>query len=70
MDAPNTALRGQDTTIVGRLYVAFELGDRSWKLSLGDGVRAPSRCTVAPGVRLLVVLSDSYRHGPGAVKSG
>jgi dienelactone hydrolase len=24
----------------------------------------------APGVRLLVVLSDSYRHGPGAVKSG
>ena len=38
MDAPNTALRGQDTTIVGRLYVAFELGDKSWKLSLGDGV--------------------------------
>ena len=25
---------------------------------------------VPPGVRLLVVLSDSYRHGPGAVKSG
>ena len=25
---------------------------------------------VSPGVRLLVVLSDSYRHGPGAVKSG
>ena len=25
---------------------------------------------MAPGVRLLVVLSDSYRHGPGAVKSG
>jgi transposase len=49
MDAPNTALRGQDTTIVARLYVAFELGDRSWKLSLGDGVRAPSRCTVAAG---------------------
>ncbi|SEF05630.1 hypothetical protein SAMN02787142_7139 [Burkholderia sp. WP9] len=24
----------------------------------------------SPGVRLLVVLSDSYRHGPGAVKSG
>jgi transposase len=49
MDTPDTALRGQDTTIVGRLYVAFELGDRSWKLSLGDGVRAPSRCTVAAG---------------------
>ncbi len=49
MDAPDTPLRGQGTTIVGRLYVAFELGDRSWKLSLGDGVRAPSRCTVTAG---------------------
>jgi len=49
MDAPETALRGQDTSIIGQLYVAFELGDRSWKLSLGDGVRAPSRCTVAAG---------------------
>jgi transposase len=51
MDAPDTALQGQDTTIVGRLYVAFELGEKSWKLSLGDGVRAPSRCTVAAGDR-------------------
>lgn len=49
MNAPRTALHGQDTTITGLLYVAFELGDRSWKLSLGDGVRAPSRCTVAAG---------------------
>ncbi|PMY05126.1 IS110 family transposase, partial [Pseudomonas sp. GW460-13] len=29
------------------LYIAFELGEKSWKLSLGDGVHAPSRCTVA-----------------------
>nr|WP_233889941.1 hypothetical protein [Paraburkholderia flagellata] len=49
MNAPRTAPRGQDTTITGSLYIAFELGDRSWKLSLGDGVRAPSRCTVATG---------------------
>ncbi|GJH29348.1 IS110 family transposase [Caballeronia novacaledonica] len=49
MNAPRTALHGQDTSITGSLYVAFELGDRSWKLSLGDGVRAPSRCTVAAG---------------------
>ena len=49
MDAPDTALHGQDTSIIGQLYVAFELGDTSWKLSLGDGVRAPSRCTVAAG---------------------
>jgi transposase len=57
MDAPNTAPRGQDTTIVGRLYVAFELGDRSWKLSLGDGVRAPSRCTVAAGDTTAVLMA-------------
>lgn len=57
MDAPNTALRGQDTTIVGLLYVAFELGDRSWKLSLGDGVRAPSRCTVAAGDTTAVLMA-------------
>jgi transposase len=49
MNTPDMVLRGQDTAIAGRLYVAFELGDRSWKLSLGDGVRAPSRCTAAAG---------------------
>jgi transposase len=49
MNAPDTALQGQDTTITGRLYMAFELGEKSWKLSLGDGLRAPSRYTVAAG---------------------
>nr|WP_236002028.1 hypothetical protein [Paraburkholderia elongata] len=49
MDTPDTALRGQNTTAGGRLYMAFELGEKNWKLSLGDGQRAPSRCTVATG---------------------
>ncbi|MFM0572062.1 IS110 family transposase [Paraburkholderia caledonica] len=49
MDAPDTALQGRDTTITGWLCVAFELGEKSWKLSLGNGVRAPSRCTVTSG---------------------
>ncbi|NVI09651.1 IS110 family transposase [Paraburkholderia youngii] len=49
MDASDTALRGQNTTAGGRLYMSFELGEKSWKLSLGDGQRAPSRCTVAAG---------------------
>ena len=57
MDAPNMALRGQNATIVGRLYVAFELGDKSWKLSMGDGVRAPSRCTVATGDTTAVLMA-------------
>ncbi|CAB3774156.1 hypothetical protein LMG29542_07617 [Paraburkholderia humisilvae] len=56
MDASRTALHGQDTTITGSLYVAFELGDRSWKLSLGDGVRAPSRCMVS---KLEIVFSST-----------
>lgn len=49
MDAPHTALHGQNTTTAGRLYLAFELGEKNWKLSLGDGRRAPTRCTVAAG---------------------
>ncbi|MDT4841791.1 IS110 family transposase ISGdi7 [compost metagenome] len=49
MDAPDTALHGQNTPITGWLYIAFELGDKSWKLSLGDGVHGPSRHTLAAG---------------------
>jgi hypothetical protein len=66
MDAPRTALHGQDTTIIGSLYVAFELGDRNWRLSLGDGVRAPSRCTViagdTPAVFTAIVKAKARRH--------
>jgi len=49
MDAPDTAPHGQNTTALGRLYMALELGEKSWKLSLGDCQRAPSRCTVTAG---------------------
>jgi len=57
MDASDTALHGQDTTITGRLYMAFELGDKSWKLSLGDGARGPSRCSVAAGAMTAVLTA-------------
>ncbi len=57
MNAPRTALHGLDTTITGSLYVAFELGDKSWKLSLGDGVRAPSHCTVPAGDTAAVFMA-------------
>ncbi|SCK28990.1 transposase [Variovorax sp. HW608] len=43
--------------ITGWLYMAFELGDKSWKLSLGDGVRAPSRCSVAAGDTAFVLTA-------------
>jgi transposase len=49
MDATYTALHGQNTTVGGRLYMASELGEKNWKLSLGDGQRAPSGSTVAAG---------------------
>ncbi|KVD02486.1 hypothetical protein WI77_31825 [Burkholderia ubonensis] len=49
MHAPDTALQGQDTTVARQLYMALELGEKNWKLPLGSGTQAPSRCTVASG---------------------
>ncbi|MCY0854167.1 hypothetical protein [Cupriavidus sp. D39] len=46
MNTPDTALQGQNTTITGWLYMAFDPGEKGWKLSLGDGVRGPSRHTL------------------------
>jgi transposase len=49
MNASGTALQGKHTVEASALYMAFELGEKNWKLSLGDGVRSPSRYTVAAG---------------------
>ena len=49
MKASGTALRGKHTATASKLYMAFELGEKNWKLALGDGVRAPSRYSVAAG---------------------
>jgi transposase len=49
MNASGTALQRQHTVAASELYMAFELGEKSWKLSLGDGARSPSRYTVAAG---------------------
>src|SRR6202521_5163089 len=49
MNATGTALQGKHTVEVSELYMAFELGEKNWKLSLGDGARGPSRYTVAAG---------------------
>jgi transposase len=35
--------------MVSELYMAFELGEKSWKLSLGDGARGPSHYTMSAG---------------------
>jgi transposase len=31
------------------LYMSFELGDKSWKVTASDGLRGPSRYSVDPG---------------------
>lgn len=49
MTTPETALRGEDTAVQRRLCMSMELGERQWKLALGDGVRSPSRHTVKAG---------------------
>ena len=65
MNASDTALHGQNTTTVSQLYMAFELGEESWKLSLGDGRRSPSRCTVAAGDTTAVLAAVANARARG-----
>src|SRR5688572_12587560 len=39
----------EDTAIQGELYMSFELGDKSWKVTTSDGHRGPSRYNVGAG---------------------
>ena len=41
--------RQEHTAKQGDLFMSFELGDKQWKLSIGDGRRGVSRYTVAAG---------------------
>jgi transposase len=49
MNASRTALQEKHTGEASELYMAFELGEKNWKLALSDGTRSPSRHTVAAG---------------------
>jgi transposase len=49
MNASRTALQGKHTRESGELYMAFELGEKNWKLSLSDGARSPSHYSVTAG---------------------
>jgi transposase len=55
MTSLDTVLQGKDTTTEGDLHVSFELGDKSWKLSCGDGVRSPSRYSMNAGDQAAVL---------------
>jgi len=49
MNATETALQRKHTGEAGEVYMAFELGEKNWKLSLSDGARSPSHYTVSAG---------------------
>lgn len=49
MATTRTVLRGKDTAEHGDLYMSFELGDKQWQLSIGDGRRSVSRYTIGAG---------------------
>ena len=55
MQATQTAPQGKDTASQGELFVSFELADKTWKLSLSDGRRGPSRYTVDAGDTVAVL---------------
>ena len=49
MATTQTVLQGKDTASQGELYMSLDLGDRSWKVTIGDGRRGPSRYSVDAG---------------------
>jgi transposase len=61
MSTTQTVPQGKDTASQGELYMSFELADKKWKLSIGDGRRGASRYTVDAGdtVAVLQCLSKA-----------
>ena len=55
MQTTQTAPQGKDTASQGELFVSLELADKTWKLSLSDGRRGPSRYTVDAGDTVAVL---------------
>jgi transposase len=55
MSTTQAAPQREDTAIQGELYMSFELGDKSWKVTASDGQRGPSRYNVDAGDTAAVV---------------
>ena len=49
MTKPQAVLRRKDTTSRSALYIAFDLGDKNWQISLGDDRFQVRGYTVAAG---------------------
>ena len=55
MKTMQAVLPGEDTAIEAALYMSFELGDKAWKLSFGDGRAHPRQFTVGAGDQAAVL---------------
>ena len=55
MATSQIVLQGKHTAEQVGLYIAFELGDKQWKLSCSDGRRGPSRYSVGAGDKQAVL---------------
>jgi len=67
------AAPGRHTGEASELYMAFELGEKNWKLSLSDGAHSPSRYTVVAGdtAALLecIAKAKALRACPGGARA-
>jgi transposase len=66
MSTTQTVPQGKDTAIQDELYMSFELGDKSWKLTISDGRRGPSRFSVRAGDTAAVLALPPWSAGQGA----
>jgi len=55
MKTTQTVPQIEHTAIQGELYMSFELADKTWKLTISDGRRGPSRYTVDAGDTIAVL---------------
>ena len=64
MRTTQTIPQGQDTASQVELYMSFELADKTWKLTISDGRRGPSRYSVDAGdpVAVLECLTKARKR--------
>src|SRR5205809_6670501 len=71
MSTTQTVAQGKDTASAGELYMSFELGDKSWQVTVSDGRRGPSRynvdaADVAAVARCIGKARERCKVGPQA----
>jgi len=70
MATTQTVLHDKDTASQGALYMSLELGDRSWKLTISDGRRGPSRYSVEAGDTAAVADCVAKARSRGGLGTG